>query len=210
MQLKAIPRAPKQKLPEGYIPAVAYNKDKNVTLAIEERAFDRVFRTQSTHGLVELELEGSETIPALVKAVQMDKRKRAPIHADFFMVTYGQPVEAPVPVHPVGKAQGVTQGGMLDVVVYNLNIIAPGPRRIPEEIRVDVSALGIGGHIAAGDIALPEGCTLAMPAETVIITVLPPRLSEEELAAEQASSQPASAQAVPASNQNDEDAQQNG
>ena len=189
MQLKAVTREGKQKVAEGYIPAVAYNKEKNLSLAIEGRAFDRVFRQQSTHGLIEIEVEGGETLPALVKSVQMDKRRRAPIHADFFLVTYGQPIEVPVPLHASGTAAGVVVGGLLDIVVHNLNIVAPGPRRIPEEIVVDVTALGIGEHLTAGQIKLPEGCTLAIPEDTLVITVLPPRLSEEELAAEQQAAQ---------------------
>ncbi len=189
MQLKAVSREGKQKVAEGYIPAVAYNKERNLSFAVEAKAFDRVFRQQSTHGLIEIELEGGETVPALVKTVQMDKRRRAPIHADFILVTYGQPIEAPVPVHPTGKAAGVVSGGMLDIVVHNLNIVAPGPRRIPEAIEVDVTALGIGEHITAGQIKLPQGCTLAVPEDTLVITVLPPRLSEEELEAQQQSAQ---------------------
>lgn len=175
IELKAVPRAGKSKTPQGYIPAVAYNKDQNVSFAVEERSFDRVFREQSTHGLVEIALESGETLPALVRSVQMDPRKRTVVHADFFLVTYGQEIEVPVPVHPKGKARGVTEGGILDVVMHNLQIVAPGPRRIPEEIVVDVSGLAIGESIKAGDVELPAGCKLAVDADLPIISVLPPQ-----------------------------------
>ena len=184
MELTAKPRTPKQKLDESMIAAVAYNKENNVSFALDRKAFDRAFRQQSTTGLFDITVEGGETFPALVKAVQMDKRKRAPIHVDFYMVTYGEPVEVSVPVHTTGRSQGEIQGGLVDIVVHNLQIVAPGPRRIPQELVVDVTRMNIGDHITAGDIKLPEGCTLAADPELTVVSVLPPRMTSEELEAE--------------------------
>ncbi|AFZ68360.1 50S ribosomal protein L25 [Deinococcus peraridilitoris] len=175
VELKAVPRAGKSKIRDGYIPAVAYNKDRNVSFSVEERSFDRVFREQSTHGLIEIALEGGETLPALVRSVQMDPRKRTIVHADFYLVTYGQEIEVPVPVHTTGRARGVIEGGILDVVMHNLQVIAPGPRRIPSEVVVDVSHLAVGDSVKAGEISLPEGCRLAVDADLPVIAVLPPQ-----------------------------------
>ncbi|WP_045234698.1 50S ribosomal protein L25 [Deinococcus pimensis] len=188
MELKAIAREPKQKLPEGYVPAVAYNKDRNLSFAVEAKAFDRAFRAQSTHGLIDIAIEGGETVPALVKSVQMDKRRRTVVHADFFLVTYGQEIEVPVPVHTSGKARGVVEGGILDIVLHNLQIVAPGPRRIPAEIVVDVTNLAIGDSIKAGDIQLPQGCKLAVDADVAVVAVVPPQkiveTTDEDVAAD--------------------------
>lgn len=189
MELNAKPRKSQEKLAEGMIPAVAYNKENNVSFAIDRKAFDRAFRTQSTTGLFDITVEGGETFPALVRTVQMDKRKRTPIHVDFYMVTYGEPVEVNVPVHTTGKSQGVVMGGLIDIVVHNLAVIAPGPRRIPQELVVDVTRLAIGDHVTAGQIKLPEGVKLAGDADQVVISVLPPRLSDGEAAAEQQAAQ---------------------
>ncbi len=176
MELKAYPRTGTKGLAEqGLIPVVAYNKDQNVSLSVELKAFDRVFRKVSTHGLIELQVEGGETLPVLVKAVQMNKRTRVAMHADFYMVTYGQEIEAPVPIHTTGKAKGVVEGGILDILVHNLNILAPGPRRIPEEIIVDITTLGVGETLLAGDIILPEGCKLAVDKTIPVITILAPQ-----------------------------------
>ncbi|GGL78401.1 50S ribosomal protein L25 [Deinococcus aerolatus] len=184
MELNAKPRKSQEKLAEGMIPAVAYNKENNVSFTLDRKAFDRAFRQTSTTGLYDITVEGSETFPALVKTVQMDKRRRVPIHVDFYMVTYGEAIEVSVPVHTKGKSQGEIMGGLLDTVVHNLAIIAPGPRRIPQELVVDVSKLQIGDHVTAGQIQLPEGVKLAVDEEQVVISVLPPRLSAEEADAE--------------------------
>jgi large subunit ribosomal protein L25 len=184
MELKATQRKTREALETGLIPAVAYNKDHNVSFAIDKKAFDRAFRQVGVSGLFDITIEGGETFPALVKAVQMDKRRRVPMHVDFLMVTYGEPVEVNVPVHTTGRAQGEVQGGMVDIVVHNLAIIAPGPRRIPAELSIDVSRLNIGDHVTASQVKLPDGVKLAADPELVLISVLPPRLSAEEAEAE--------------------------
>lgn len=176
MELKAYPRQGTRGLAgQGLIPVVAYNKDNNVSLSVELKAFDRVFRSVSTHGLVELNIEGGERLSALVKSVQMDKRTRQVIHADFYLVTRGQAIEAPVPVHTTGKAKGTVEGGILDILVHNVSIIAPDAHSIPNELVVDVSDLGIGDTLSAGDIVLPSGCRLAVDAQTRVVTVLAPQ-----------------------------------
>lgn len=172
MELTAQPRKSQQKLAEGQIPAVAYNKDKNVSFTLDRKAFDRAFRQQSTTGLFDITIEGGETFPALVKTVQMDKRKRTPIHVDFYMVTYGQALEVNVPVHTSGKSQGEKEGGLIDIVVHHLHVKAPGPRRIPQELVVDVTNLRIGDHVSAAQVPLPEGCELLSDPELVVISVL--------------------------------------
>lgn len=180
MELNAQPRSSQQKLAEGMIPAVAYSKGKNVAFSVERKAFDRAFRQLSTNGLFDIKLEGGETFPALVKTVQMDKRRRVPIHVDFYMVTYGESIEVGVPVSVTGKAKGEIEGGIVDIVTHNVQVIAPGPRRIPSELVVDVSDLEIGGHISAGQIPMPEDCKLAADPELVVISILAPRTSEVE------------------------------
>lgn len=184
MELNAKPRTSQEKLAEGMIPAVAYHKGQNVSFAINRKEFDRAFRKQSTTGLFDITVEGSEAFPALVKTVQMDKRKRVPIHVDFYMVTYGQALEVNVPVHTTGKSQGEKEGGLLDIVTHTLHIQAPGPRRIPAELTVDVSRLRIGDHVTAGEVQLPEGCELKADPDQIVISVLPPRMTEEQLEAE--------------------------
>lgn len=196
MELNAQPRSSQQKLAEGMIPAVAYRKDKNVAFSVERKAFDRAFRQLSTNGLFDIKLEGGETFPALVKTVQMDKRRRAPIHIDFYMVTYGESIEVGVPIRVTGKAKGEIEGGLVDIVTHNVQIIAPGPRRIPAELIVDVSELEIGGHISASQIQMPEDCKLAADPELVVISILAPRTSEaEEPAAAESTDEAAASEA---------------
>lgn len=177
---KRTPGKPNTLRKEGRLPGMVYNKELNVPVSVELRAFDKTFRSQGTSSIIDLEVDG-ESHEVLVKAVQMNKRRREPIHVDFYAVTAGQMVDVHVPIEFVGKAVGAKEGGQLDVQrreVY-INVL---PRLIPQSIEVDISDLAIGDAIHISDIAekLPAEAEILDELERTIITVLPPRLVEEE------------------------------
>lgn len=62
---------------QGRIPAVVYNKELNIPVSVSLREFDRVFRQAGSGNLIDLDL-GNEKHSVLVKAVQMNKRRRQP------------------------------------------------------------------------------------------------------------------------------------
>lgn len=168
---------------EGRLPGIVYNKELNVNVHVETRAFDKIFRAQGTSSLIDLEIAGDDTHAVLVKAVQMDKRRRMPMHVDFYAITAGQVVEVSLPIDFVGTAEGVRdQGGQLDIQRREL-LISVLPREIPSEIRVDISALMIGDSIHVGDILdlLPEAAEVLDDPERTLITVVAPRVAEEEV-----------------------------
>ena len=63
---------------DGMLPAVVYDKKSNKSIFVERKAFDKVFRKVSTHGVITLEFPNGETLDTLVKAVAMNKRTPSP------------------------------------------------------------------------------------------------------------------------------------
>lgn len=176
----------------GLIPAVIYNKEFNIPVSVELRAFDKVFRVQGSSNLIELEIDG-EHHDVLVKAVQMDKRRREPQHVDFYAVTAGQTVEVHVPIYLAGVPVGVkNEGGLLDQQRREV-LIRVLPRLIPHGVELDVSGLGIGDALHVRDLLeqLPAEAEVVDDLDTTILTVVPPRVEEEpaELVAEAAEPQ---------------------
>lgn len=164
----------------GRLPAVLYNAELNQNISVELRAFDKAFRAQGTSSLIDLEVDGT-VHPVLVKAVQMSKRRRVPIHVDFYAITAGQAVEVNVPIQIVGTAVGVKDhGGLLDVQrrEVRINIL---PRLIPSHVELDVSALEMGEsrHIADLIANLPPEAEIVDELDLAIVTVVAPRLAEE-------------------------------
>ena len=169
----------------GRIPGIVYNRQLNIPVSVELRAFDKVFRSQGSSNVIDLDIDG-QTHEVLVRAVQMDKRRREPQHVDFYAVTAGQKVEVHVPIHLVGTPVGVKEdGGMLDQQRREI-FISILPRLIPQALELDVSALEIGDALHISDLVahLPAEAEVLDPPDTTIVTVVPPRLEEEEPAEE--------------------------
>jgi large subunit ribosomal protein L25 len=165
---------------QGRLPGVVYNKELNIPVSVELREFDKAFRSQGVASLINLQLDG-ESHDVLVKAVQMDKRRREPLHVDFYAVTAGQPVDVFVPINFVGTAIGARDGGQVDAQRHQVHIRIL-PRLIPNHIDVDVSALAINDSLHLKDVlsALPSEAEVLDDLEETLITILPPRAEEPE------------------------------
>lgn len=163
----------------GRIPAVVYNRELNVPISVNTREFDKVFREAGSGNLIDLDL-GKEKHSVLVKAVQMNKRRREPQHVDFYAVTAGQKVQVGVNIILEGTPVGVREGGNLDVQRREV-VISVEPRLIPNQIEVDVSELAIGDSLHIADIAklLPAEADLVDSPELTICAVVAPRVADE-------------------------------
>lgn len=163
----------------GYLPAIAYNKENNVPISVELRAFDKVFRSQGTSRVIDLDIDG-QTEEVLVKSVQMNKRTRLPQHIDFYILTAGQKVDVDVKIEFIGTPLGVRNGGMADIQKRDvrINIL---PRLIPGTIEVDVNHLEINESMHISDITglLPTEAEVVDELERTIIAIVPPRVEAD-------------------------------
>jgi large subunit ribosomal protein L25 len=165
---------------QGRLPAIVYNRDLNVSVSVDERSFDRVFRSQGTSNLIDLEVDG-KVHEVLVKAVQMNKRARVAVHVDFYAVTAGQKVSLNVPIELVGIPVGVKDGGQLDVQRREVHISIL-PRLIPHALQIDVTKLSIGDSLHVSDLRahLPEEADILDDLDLAVVAVVPPRLAVED------------------------------
>ena len=169
----------------GKLPGVMYNRHLNRKVYVDLGEFDKVFRQASIHHVIVLELPDGQSLPTLVRQVNLDKRRRRPEHVDFFVLS-DEPVEMYVPLRFVGTPAGVRAGGVLQEIHRDI-LVKVSPRNIPEFIEVDVSGLEIGDSLHASDLKLPPGVELAVSPEETIAAVVPPEDVEklaEEAAAE--------------------------
>jgi len=162
----------------GRLPAVVYNKETNIPVSLELREFDKAFRSQGTASIINLDIGGEEH-DVLVKAVQMDKRRREPMHIDFFAVTANQPVDVYVPIEFVGNALGAREGGQVDIQRREIHIRIL-PRLIPNHLEVDISDLAINDSLHLSDVLgkLPAQAEVLDDPEEALIAILPPRVEE--------------------------------
>lgn len=161
----------------GNVPCVLYgHRAEPVAFQIPESALKPLIYTTETH-VVTIELDGQEW-SCIMKEAAFHPVTDRPIHADFLVLEAGEMVSLIVPVQFHGTPIGQKEGGNTQVILHELEVRCL-PKDIPSHIDVDVSNLAIGDAIHIEDIVVEGGELLGRPEQT-IVTVVPPRVEEEE------------------------------
>jgi large subunit ribosomal protein L25 len=135
---------------------------------------------------------------ALLREVQRHPVTSELLHIDFYEVDISKPIQVTVPLHFIGKAEGVTAGGSLQSLAREITVECL-PRDIPEFIGVDVARLGIHQAIHIEELTLPAGVKAVYDTNLAVVTVLAPVAVVEEKPAEAApEAAAATASAAPA------------
>jgi large subunit ribosomal protein L25 len=153
-------------------------------LELDKKDFStRVALLQGSH-LVRLK----SSVPALAEKVALVKEMQFhPIsgdvtHADLYEVDLAAKIQVQVPLRFVGKAAGVTRGGILQPIVREVEVECL-PMDIPGFFSVDVGALDIGDSIHVEEIQMPADVTLVFESNFAVVTVVTPTVEEAPAAA---------------------------
>ncbi len=111
------------------------------------------------------------------------------LHVDFARVSEHERIELRVAVELRGQAPGLKQGGMVELLVHDLEIECEA-LRIPEKLEVNVNELQLDGSLTAADIKLPPGVTLVSDPETLVVHCVLPQAEEEGAGAEAGAAEP--------------------
>lgn len=159
----------------GGLPGVIYGNGDPQSIEIEAKQFDKAVKsTEAKNFLVELEIEGEKSI-ALVQDVQRNPLTNLFIHVDFKRLTKDSVVTAQVPLHPVGTAEGVKQGGVMQTSMHSITLKGR-PADIPESLEPDVSAMEVGQSLHLEDIDLPEGVVAIGQPKALVIAIATSRM----------------------------------
>ena len=196
---------------EQRIPAVVYGLSQDPVSIDVAWADLRVALTTDAgvNAVIHLEIAGEKQM-SIVKDIQRHPVRRDVIHVDFLRIDPDQDVTVDVPLVMIGEAKAVTDAdGMVDQNLFSLTVNA-SPDNIPNELEMDISALGIGDSLRVSDIVLPAGVTTDMdPEETVAIGMIT-RSTLEAMAAEEAAELEAEAVELEGADDGDSDGDSDG
>ena len=135
--------------------------------------------------LVNLDVEGSK-YKAVLRDRQFHPISDRIIHADFYQIDEKSPIWVELPIVLEGVSAGVLKGGKLEQKVRKLKIKAM-VIDLPDELKVNISALEIGKAIKVSDLTYKK-IELLDPKNTVVVRVRSARgvQTAEEIAAESA------------------------
>lgn len=167
---------------QGIIPGVVYGKqlEKPQPIKVDEKELLSLLRSHP-HALLEIEVPGIGKQPVMLTEVQRDPLTRSVVHIDLHQINMNETVKTPVRIEVIGEAQGVKEGGILQLMIHELEVQCL-PNEIPEAIEVDVAGLQIGDNLLVSDLKLPKDITTRIDADQVVVTILVPQkdLTEEE------------------------------
>ena len=173
---------------EGMIPCNLYGEAKGENGLPEALAFmipmtepRKVVYTPHIY-VINLDIEG-EAHTAILKELQFHPVTDALLHVDFYEINEEKDITIGIPVKLTGLAQGVRDGGRMNLSIRKINVIAKY-KEIPEHLDVDVTELRIGKSIKVGDLHY-EGLEFATSKEVIVCSIKATRKSAAAAAAAQ-------------------------
>jgi large subunit ribosomal protein L25 len=169
---------------EGLVPAVVYGLGSdNVSVSVPSRELLHILSgATGMNTLINLSIDGTSEL-AMARQLQRHPVKGTLLHVDFVRVRADQTIQAEVPVHLAGDAEGASRGGVLEQLVHTLTVEAK-PSDFPPAIEHDITALEIGGQIYVRDLAIPAGVTVLQSEDDLVAQISAPRVAEAEEGAE--------------------------
>ena len=155
----------------GKVPAVVYgHKIAPTHVVIDAHLFEMSLSKLTESTLITLKIDNGEEKEVLVKNFQEDLLYDVIKHVDFYEVKRGEKLRTSVSVVVEGNPVGCRQGGILDIIVHEIEVECL-PKDLPSELRVDVSAIELNGHITVADIAVGEGVEILTPLTETVASV---------------------------------------
>lgn len=154
---------------EGLVPCVVYggHDAENTNFVVKANDVRKIIYTPEVF-IVNLTL-GDKKMMAILKEIQFHPVTDDILHVDFLHVFPEVPVVIDIPVRLTGLAEGVKAGGKLSLDSRKLKVKATNDK-LPEELVVNVSSLGLGKSIQVGELSF-EGLELLSPKNAVVCRV---------------------------------------
>ena len=176
-QARALRRAEK-------IPAVLYGPGTEpVLLSVEinnlEKALKKSTASQALLNLTILNGENTSRT-AMIKELQTHPVSRNYQHIDFYEISMDRKIRVKIPVTVKGKSRGVEEGGILQIIRRELEILCL-PAEIPETIEIDITDLDIGDSIHVKEIPFEGDIEIQADVNFTVITIVSPKAEVEEV-----------------------------
>ncbi len=164
------------------IPSIIYGaKLEPVMLSIDTTEFIKIIRENGSTGLFfNLKIDGDKGKDkiAMLKDIQMDPFGLNYLHLDLHEIDMDTKVTVSVPIEPVGESEGVKEGGLLQIIRRELDVICK-PADTPESIQIDISDLLVGDSVHVDDLDLGDEIEIPHEVNFTLLTIVTPTVEDE-------------------------------
>lgn len=178
-------KASKQLRKEGLVPCNLYGEAKEdgkpvaLAFAVSMSELRKIVYTPHIY-VINLIIDG-KSHTAVLKELQFHPTTDAVLHVDFFEVNDQKPITIGIPVKLTGLAQGVRDGGRINLSIRKIAVTAPY-QQIPEHLDIDVTNLKIGKSIKVGELSF-DGLEIATGKDVVVCSIKATRQTAQAAAA---------------------------
>jgi len=176
---------------DGFMPAVLYGpQTEPVLLSVNIKELEQILKKGNVGSIIfNMVIENGKKItkPAMIKELQSHPVSGNYLHVDFYEIDMKRKINVMIPVVAKGKAKGVENGGLLQVVRRELEVLCL-PGDIPHAIEIDITDLDVGEVIHIEDLKVGDNIEFAADPSLAVVTVLSPKVeaAEAEEGAEEA------------------------
>lgn len=176
----------------GKVPGIVYGKGMEpVPIELDPAEVHSLIHSVHAASLesvvVSLEIQDggeSNPRPTLIKEIQHDPIKGDILHIDFHQISLAERIHVRIPVVTMGDCPGVSEGGILERALRELDVACKAVD-LPEEVRVDISKLGLGESIHVRDIDLGPKVEILSDTDLSVVSVTVPRVAAEAVVTEE-------------------------
>ncbi len=158
---------------DGKVPAVLYGPKTEPSM-LTLQAYDlEVAMKKGGLGRTVFDLvvdDGAGSRPVMIKEMQRHPLSNAMLHVDLYEVSMDRKIRVRVPVIATGKAVGVENGGVLQIIRRELEVYCL-PNEIPANVTIDVTNLDVGNAVHVEDIPMPGNVEFPHETNFTILTV---------------------------------------
>lgn len=165
---------------DGMIPGIYYshNSKNSINFLVSQTEINNAIKSEANIFTINV---GGENRNVLFKSVQYHPVTEQMIHVDLYGVDMKKTVTLKVGLDLVGDSIGIKeQGGVLNQTAQEIEITCL-PSAIPNVIEVDITSLGVGDTISAGEIRLDDSLELQSPKDMLIVSVTLPTKEVETI-----------------------------
>lgn len=172
---------------EGKVPAIVYGRGlQPMSVTVSGRELYTALHTEAGgNAILSVEIDGEAPVLAVAREIQRHPVRGNITHLDLIKVSLDVEIQAEVAIDYIGTPLGVREEeGIVETIATSV-LIEALPTAIPSSIPLDISDMEIGDTLKIEDLPQTEGVTLVDDPDRPLVTVLAPRLVEEEEIAEE-------------------------
>jgi len=158
---------------EGEVPAVIYGDNKPpLNIFVNPVVYKKLLvRSEyKKNMLFDIIIDENTTERVITKQVEVNPINNEFIHIDFLRISEKNSIQVDVPIRIDGISAGQRLGGVLVIQKRTVTVEAL-PDSIPVDIKVDITALSIGGNIRAEDLIIDHDVALISNKKDILVKV---------------------------------------